>query len=83
MRQWFLVLAFVVAAAQPLAADPADADIRAPEGAGIRADIQAVISAQIEAFRAGDVAGAFAYASDGIRRIFGTADTFATMVGRG
>jgi hypothetical protein len=71
MRQTFLALAIVVAAAQPLAADPADADIRA------------VISAQIDAFRAGDVAGAFGYASDGIRQIFRTADNFGTMVGRG
>ena len=71
MRQTILALAFVAAAAQPLAADPADADIAA------------VISAQIDAFRAGDVAGAFGYASDGIRRMFGTADNFGTMVGRG
>jgi hypothetical protein len=71
MKQTFLALAIVVAAAQPLAADPTDADIRA------------VISGQIDAFRAGDVAGAFDYASDGIRQIFGTADNFGTMVGRG
>lgn len=71
MKQTVLALALVVASAVPAAADPA--------GEGIRA----TISGQIEAFRAGDMAGAFDFASDGIRRIFGNAVTFGGMVERG
>ena len=71
MRQTILALALVLAGTQPFAAEPADDAIRA------------TISGQIDAFRSGDMAGAFDFASDGIRRIFGTADNFGTMVGRG
>ena len=72
-----ILLAAILAAgvvfgpAQPLAADPAS------DG------IQATISSQIDAFRAGDMAGAFDFASQGIRQIFGTAETFGGMVERG
>lgn len=71
MRHTFLALAIVVAGVQSVAGQSA--------GDGIRA----VISAQIEAFRDGDFGEAFGFASDGIRRIFGTADNFGTMVERG
>ena len=72
-----ILLAAILAAgvvfgpAQPAAADPAS------DG------IQATISSQIDAFRAGDMAGAFDFASQGIRQIFGTSETFGGMVERG
>ncbi len=48
-----------------------------------RAAIQAVISGQLDAFRRDDGATAFGYASPGIHEMFGTVDTFMTMVQRG
>ena len=42
--------------------------------------IQSTITAQIEAFRAGDFATAFSYASPNIKGIFGTPDNFGSMV---
>ena len=72
-----ILLAAILAAgvvfgpAQPAAADPAS------DG------IQATISSQIDAFRAGDMAGAFDFASQGIRQIFGNSETFGGMVERG
>ena len=45
--------------------------------------IEAAIRGQMDAFRAEDVAGAFGFASDGIRRIFVTADRFGAMVRHG
>lgn len=56
-------------------------------GAGpARADppsIEATIRGQMQAFRAEDVAGAFGFASDGIRRIFETPERFGAMVRHG
>lgn len=46
-------------------------------------DIEAVIGAQIDAFRADDFATAFTYASPTIRDLFGTPETFGTMVRNG
>jgi hypothetical protein len=45
--------------------------------------IQAVILGQIEAFRSDDFAAAFGFASDGIRRLFGSAERFGQMVRQG
>ena len=42
--------------------------------------IEAVISQQIDAFKAGDVDTAFSFASPGIQGIFGSADNFGMMV---
>ena len=47
------------------------------------ADVQDVISAQIEAFRADDFEKAFTYASPTIRGIFGTSERFGVMVRQG
>ncbi len=44
---------------------------------------RAVIEAQIEAFQADDFDTAFDYASDAIRRIFGTPERFGQMVRQG
>ena len=46
-------------------------------------DIQNTIASQIEAFQADDFAQAFEFASPNIRRIFGSADNFGSMVTRG
>ncbi len=51
---------------------------QADEGA-----IRGVIGAQIEAFKADDFGAAFDYAAPNIRGMFGTADTFGTMVRQG
>ena len=48
-----------------------------------RAAIRDVIQSQVEAFRRDDGEAAFGYASPGIRRLFGTADTFMDMVRQG
>ncbi|MCE0506938.1 DUF4864 domain-containing protein [Roseivivax sp. GX 12232] len=53
-------------------------DVLAPEPG-----IEAVISKQMEAFRGGDVAGAFEYASPMIRGIFRTPEMFGRMVEQG
>lgn len=45
--------------------------------------IGAVIDAQMEAFRAGDVAQAFTYASPRLQRFFGTSEQFGEMVRNG
>lgn len=47
------------------------------------AAVRAVISAQIEAFLAGDVTRAYGYASPFIQQKFGTPETFGTMVREG
>jgi hypothetical protein len=47
------------------------------------AEIEGVIGAQIEAFKADDFEQAFTYASPTIRGIFGTSDRFGTMVRNG
>ena len=71
MKQTFLALALAFATVTPLSAEPTQERIRA------------TITGQIDAFRAGDMARAFDFASDGIRRIFGTSETFGGMVERG
>lgn len=71
-----LVLAafMLVMASMPLRAQPADAD---------RAAIQDVIRGQLGAFGRDDAAGAFAFASPNIQAMFGSPDTFLSMVKRG
>lgn len=54
-----------------------------PARAQSDADAQGVIEAQIDAFRIGDFDTAFGFASDNIRRLFGTTATFADMVRQG
>lgn len=71
MKQVILVIAMLVAWAMPMKAEEVG---DTPSG---------VIAAQIEAFRADDVAGAFAFASRGIQRIFVTPDGFGAMVQEG
>lgn len=46
-------------------------------------DIEATIAGQFDAFRAGDVAEAWRYASPNIQRLFGSADNFGAMVEQG
>lgn len=65
MRYVILSLAVVFGLAAPLRAD---------DGA------RAVITAQIEAFLAGDVSRAYGYASPVIQRKFGTPEQFGAMV---
>ncbi|MCV6587079.1 MAG: DUF4864 domain-containing protein [Marinibacterium sp.] len=43
-------------------------------------EIEGVIAGQMQAFRDGDVEGAFGFASPGIRRFFGTSERFGAMV---
>lgn len=70
----FLILILAAPAlAQPLA--PV-ADV----GPDDRAAIQRVISDQIAAFRRDDGEAAFSFASPGIQRMFGNAETFMAMV---
>ncbi|MCK0141641.1 DUF4864 domain-containing protein [Aliiroseovarius sp. F20344] len=45
--------------------------------------IEDVISDQISALKAGDVEGAFSFASPNIQRLFGTPDVFGEMVQNG
>jgi hypothetical protein len=45
--------------------------------------IQQAITAQLESFNKDDAAGAFAHASPGIKRQFGSPERFAAMVARG
>lgn len=47
------------------------------------ADVRQVIRDQIAAFQSDDFAKAFTFASPNIRRLFGTAENFGTMVQRG
>lgn len=47
------------------------------------AAVRSVISAQIEAFKAGDVVRAYSYASPFIQQKFGTPEIFGTMVREG
>lgn len=71
MRDILTGLALAVLLAAPLRAEPA------------AEAVQGVISDQIEAFLADDVAGAFDFASPGIRGIFGTPERFGQMVRNG
>lgn len=70
MKQIILVLAISLALAFPMKADDAQ-------------DMRDVIAAQIEAFKAGDGAAAFAFASPGIQAQFEGARHFAEMVQQG
>lgn len=47
------------------------------------ADIQAVITSQMDAFKADDFATAFSYAAPNIKRMFGNSDRFGMMVRQG
>jgi len=71
MKQLILVAAMVLAWAFPMEAGETE------DG------IQAVISAQFDAFRADDVEAAFDFASPGIQRIFRSPENFGTMVKTG
>jgi hypothetical protein len=51
--------------------------------AGDRDTIRAIIDSQLSAFRRDDGEAAFAFASPGIRTLFGTADNFMRMVRTG
>jgi len=72
MRLLAGLFAFFLLATGPVRAETPDA------GA-----FQAVISAQIDAFRADDGAAAYGYASPSIRRIFPNPEIFMDMVRRG
>lgn len=74
----FLVLAILLAGALPAGAQ-IPAQVPAAEGAAIRA----VIAGQMEAFGRDAGEEAFAFASPGIRAIFGTAARFMEMVRSG
>lgn len=49
-----------------------------PDGA-----LESTVLGQIEAFREGDLAAAFAYSSDSIQKYFGNPETFGMMVATG
>lgn len=71
MRSVLTMLAVVVALAGPARGD------------GAAEAVQGVISRQIAAFLADDVATAFSFASPGIQRLFGTPERFGEMVRNG
>jgi hypothetical protein len=57
--------------------------LSAPPAHAGNADFESIISRQIEAFRAGDGATAFSFASPSLQRLFQTPDNFIAMVKRG
>lgn len=69
MRSFLMVVTIALALTGPVRGD--------------EASVQAVISAQIAAFRAGDVTRAYAYASPFIQQKFGTPEIFGAMVREG
>ena len=69
MRHFLMAAALSAAAALPVTAQDGP--------------IEDVIQGQVEAFRAGDMEGAFAFASPGIRRLFGSPERFGAMVEQG
>jgi len=71
MRTIFAAAAALLLVGAPLRAEP-------PAEA-----VQGVISRQIEAFLADDVATAFGFASPGIQGVFGTPERFGAMVRQG
>lgn len=73
---WLLSLLLCFAAAAQSADDT-------PLGDADRDAIRDVIRAQLAAFRAGDGATAFSYASPGIQRHFGSPERFMSMVRNG
>jgi len=68
MRSLISAALLALALARPVCADPDATALRT------------VISDQIAAFLADDIATAFSYASPGIRRLFGTPERFGAMV---
>jgi hypothetical protein len=62
---------------------PAAADGLDGLGAADRAAIRSVVQQQLDAFQRDDGPAAFAFASPGIRAMFGTAENFLTMVRTG
>ena len=76
-----LASAGVAAPAQTVAAQTVAAQTVAAQTAG-GAEIRGVIERQLAAFKRDDADGAFAFASPGIRRRFGTPETFMDMVRR-
>ena len=75
IRQSFLILALILA---PLSS--AQSQETAP---GAQQAIRSVIESQLAAFQRDDGVKAFSFASPGIRRKFGTAETFMQMVKTG
>lgn len=73
MRRLLLVLALVMTPSMSRAQAPGDPD---------RAAIRSVIERQLGAFRRDDGAAAFAFASPGIKAMFGTPGNFIDMVRR-
>lgn len=71
MRGAFFAMLLLAVSAASAKAQEADAEIRA------------VISEQIEAFRADDFETAFGFASPAIKQMFGTASRFGEMVQNG
>lgn len=69
MRQFLIAIAILIGLSGPLKAQ--------------NAEIEGVISDQIDAFLADDFARAFTFASPMIRNLFGTPENFGTMVRRG
>ncbi len=57
--------------------------LAAPSASAGEAAIRDTITAQLDAFAAGDDARAFDYASPGIREMFGTPERFGRMVEQG
>ena len=86
MRILFAVLAvasvFGLTAPAPLAQTSGAAQ-PAQIGAVAQAEIKSVIERQLAKFREDDAAGAFAFASPKIRRMFQTPERFISMVARG
>ncbi|TCP44102.1 DUF4864 domain-containing protein [Rhodovulum marinum] len=71
MRDILAGLTLALALAAPLRADP------------VAEAVQGVISDQVEAFLAGDLATAFGFASPGIQGLFQTPERFGQMVRNG
>lgn len=71
MRSLFIAIAISILSFGPARADGHDTGI------------EQTITAQLQAFTARDVAQAFTFASPMIQGMFGTSDTFGTMVERG
>jgi DNA-binding transcriptional LysR family regulator len=73
MRKAFLAVLLALFCAGPARAQ-SESDL---------ASIRSVIERQVEAFRAHDGKAAFAFASDGIKAMFGTPERFMEMVRQG
>jgi len=70
--RWLMVLIFVLGFAGPGIAQT-----------GRDADIQGIVTGQIDAFLRDDFEAAFGFASPNIRRLFGNSENFGTMVRQG